>query len=384
MQRMGLTRAELRAYHKALRDNQTRRVRVAVQNLDGETLAHLTPTVLDGQVIVDLDAEVTRTLTMQFLDPNHALNFDSDSPDDGALYADRMLRVYYSVRVPDLGRHVSCVVFTGPLVKLDRNGDVVTIEAHGKERLALGELWRPLAIKKGTPKVDAVRTLMDQAGETRYAFPTLKTRLPKRKSVNRFQSAWKVARHIAHSMDRQLFYPGNGICTMRHYPRTPLFTFNTGERGEVVSDVAISNTMDDFRNVVLVVGGKPKGAKHRVRARAIAPKHHPLSPDRLGRNGQPRFMVEKIEDDSIRSRKEARRRAERVLEDRLRSVAQVTFDSVPIPHLDPGDWVRVRTDDGVVSFRLRQFSIPLGTEGEQVMPIGYLKKTDVSRRRIRR
>ena len=382
MQRLGLTTTELRKYHDTLRTSHTRTVTVQVLRLDGTPVTTITPQLLDGQVVVDADADVTRTLTLSFLDPNHTLQFDSESPDDGALYADRMLRVTYTVLVPALGEHVDCVVFTGPLVKLDRNGDVVSIEAHGKERLALGELWRPLTLKKGTKKVEALRTIMERTGETRFALPKVAVRLPKRRSLDRMTPAWVHARKIANSMNRQLFYPGNGVCTMRRWPARPCFTFTNGSNGTVVSDVAVSNTMDDFRNVVLVVGGKPKGSKKRVRHVATATGL--LSPARLGRNGAKRYMVERIEDDNVRSKREARRRAERVLDDRLTSMVEVTFDSLPIPHLDPGDKVRVDTGNDVVTFRLRRFTLPLGTDGDPVMTVGYLKKTYPNRRAIRR
>lgn len=382
MQRLGLTAAQLREYHATLSTSHTRTVTVQVLRLDGTPVTVLTPRILDGQVVVDADAEVSRTLTMSFLDPAHALQFDSESPDDGALYADRMLRVTYTVLVPALGAHVECVVFTGPLVKLDRSGDVVSVEAHGKERLALGELWQPLNLKKGTKKVEAVRTIMERTGETRFALPQLATRLPKGKSLDRMTPAWTHARKIANSMARQLFYPGNGVCTMRRWPARPCFTFTYGDGGYVCSDVAISNTTDDFRNVVLVVGGKPKGSKKRVRYTATATGL--LSPARLGRNGAKRYLVERIEDDNVRSKQEARRRAERVLNDRLMSVVEVTFDSLPVPHLDPGDIVRVNTGGGTITFRLRRFTLPLGTDGDPVMSVGYLRKTYPNRRAIRR
>src|SRR5690606_36310250 len=138
VQRMDLTGAELRAFTRALRSTHERRVRVSVQNLNGETLSTLTNRILDGQVTGDLSADVTRTLTMSILDPNHSLNFDTDSPDDGALFMDRMLKVHYAVRVDELSRWVSVPVFTGPITRLDRKGDVVDVEAQGKEALAMG------------------------------------------------------------------------------------------------------------------------------------------------------------------------------------------------------------------------------------------------------
>jgi hypothetical protein len=389
MQKMGLTTAELRSYHRALVNDHTRSIRIEVLNLDGESLASITPTFLSGQVVINRRADIRRVLTLQFSDPGHALNFDSESPGDGVLYADRMLRVYDTIRYVDptdgQPHRVTCIPFTGPVVRFQRTGDIVDVEAHGKERLASGEMWRPLTIKKRTKKTDAIRTIMeDRAGESRFSFPTVATRMPKTRSLDRFASPWKHARRIARSMDRQLYYTGPGVLKLRELPSTPLFTFNTGPHGEITSDVAISNDLDNLRNVVLVVGGKPKGAKRRVRAKAIAPPNHPLSPERLGRNGQPLFRVERIEDDSLRSRKECQRKANRVLEDRLRSVITAAFQSVPIPHLEEGDLIRVRTDGGVITTRFDEGVLPLHTEGDASMRVGYIENTYPRRRRIRR
>lgn len=387
MRRLGLNADERTAYHRALRSSQQRRIRVAVLDLDGRQVGNISNRILDGQIVVDANATVTRMAMLQILDPRRTLDFDSNTPDDGALFADRMLRIHYSVFVAELDQWVSCPVFTGPVIKLDRNGDILAVEAHGKEHLAMGEMWRPLHLEKGTKKTDAIRTILERTGETRFDIPDLKVRLPKPQSLGRFAVPWKVARKKANGMDRQLFYPGDGVCTLRRRPTTPVFTFTEGEDGEVVGDVAVSHTLDDLKNVVLVRGGKPKGAKRRVQAVAIADPSEPLSPnpDRgLGRNGQQRYLVHRIDEDSIKSKREAQRKADRVLEDKLRQTVDVTFDSMPIPHLDAGDLVRVRTDEATWTFRLDRFTLPLGVEGDQTMAVGYLKKTGIDRRRIRR
>lgn len=385
MMTLGLTATERSAYEKALRSSHVRRIDVDVLNLDGDVLSAISPVLLGGQVNVDLDADVTRSASLQFLDPRHALNFDTDSPDDGALYADRMIRIRYGVHVEALGRWVWCPVFVGPVTKLSRAGDVVQVEAQGKEALVRGAIWRPLTLKKGAKVTDAIRTLMrDRGGETQFDFPDLGTRLPKARSLDRLAEIWATARSLARGLNRQLFYNGAGRLVLRSLPGSVVYTFTTGTGGDVVADLNVSYELGDVKNVVEVKGQPPKGKKERVRAVATAPPSHPLSPARLGREDAPRYLVEAIEDSSIRSNKAAQERAEAILNDRLREVVEVTFDSLPIPHLDPGDLVRVKTDELSVTFRLRQFSIPLSSDGAPTMPVGYLKKTTPNRRRIRR
>lgn len=389
MQKLGLTNAERGVFHQTLRSSHTRRIIVRVLNLEGDIKADVSERVLDGEVVVDHNAEVTRSLTLSLLDPNHTLNFDTDSPDDGALFADRMLQVIYSVRVEGLTERVNVPVFTGPVTKLDRKGDVVDVEAQGKEALAMGAMWRPITLKKGMRKTTAIRTILeDRAGETRFDFLDLdqlrNPGLPKARSYDRWTTPWEAAQRLARSMDLQLFYDGRGVATLRHLPRKPVYTFNDGTGGEILSDVAISNTMGDVINTVVVVGAKPKGAKEHVGAVVVADKSHPLSPWRLGRNGVPRHLVYRVSDTSIRTHERAKAKADRILKDRLLSTVDVTLDVLPIPHLDPGDIVRVVSGDIDVHFRLRQFTIPLGASGDPVMSLGYHKKTTANRRRIRR
>lgn len=385
MQSMGLNAADRRTFEEALRRSYVRQVTVSVTDLDGNVLTALTPVLLDGQVVVDMDAEVTRAATLSFLDPAHALSFDTDSPDDGALYADRMVKIDYAARVEALGRYVSVTIFHGPVTKLDRAGDVVNIEAQGKESIARGAIWRTLTLKKGWFVTSAIKILLgDRAGETRFAFPKGDDRLPKARSLDRYAEIWATAKSLASSIDRQLFYNGAGIATLRTYPSTAVYTFREGQGGDVVADVQVSYSMDDVKNVVVVEGGLPSGSKTRVRYVAVAPSSHPLSPARLGPTGHPKYLVEVITDDSIRSPTAAKKKAESTLADRLREVVEVTFDSLPVPHLDIGDLVGIETPDVSLQFRLRQFTIPLGSSGSPVMPVGYLKKTTLNRKRFRK
>lgn len=386
MRTLGLTNAERTVYHDALRASHTRRVDVELTNLDGDTLAPLGGRLLDGQVLVDMDADVTRVASLSLLDPDHTLNFDTDSPDDGAMFLDRMLRITYRVRID--GGWVDVPLFLGPVTKLDRAGDVVEVEAQGKEALAMAAAWRPFTVAKGTPKVVAIRRIMrERAGESEFSLPDLRAKLPESVSLGRYSDPWAAARRIASSMDRQLFYTGDGRLELRRWPERPVWTFRGGTGGDVVSGVSVSHNAERVRNTVVVTGGKPKGRKDRVRAQAVAPPGHALSPQRLGRtNGQgefvPRHLVERVEDDAIRSRSEANTKARRMLADLLREEVSVMFDVLPIPHLDAGDLVRAEADGIAVDFRLRQFSIPLGA-GDAGMSVGYLRKTKIRRGRIR-
>jgi hypothetical protein len=149
----------------------------------------------------------------------------------------------------------------------------------------------------------------------------------------------------------------------------------------VLSDASVSFDVSNVRNTIFVVGGKPKGAKQPVTANVVAARSHPLSPWRLGRNGTPRFIVERIDNDHVRTQSKALAMARRRLRQTLIEGVTVSFDALPIPHLEPLDTVRLRTDLTSVTFVLRQASIPLTHDG--VMSIGAVKRVTVNRRHIR-
>lgn len=396
---LGLRRAELRAFHRELAGTHGIRVRIGVLTLDHDAVGDLSEEFLDGQVNIDADAEVTRSVSLTFLDRSRTIDFDSDSPSNGALYADRMLRISYGVQVPEIDEWVHVPLFCGPVTKLDRAGDEVSVECQGKEYLALGSAWQPLTIKKGTPKVDAIRTIMrERGGEHRFEFPDLAARLPKAVSLARDSQPWKVAQRIARSMDRQLFYDGRGVLRLRRFPGNPVFTFTDEQpRAMVMTPPQVAFSTDGIANAVWVKGGVPKHKKaddepaadgdkkdkeRGVRHFETAPRSHPLSPWRLGRPDAPHFRMEVIENKHIRSQKEAREAAQGLLRRRLRQLVEVTFDSLPTPHLEPEDLIRVDTGQVGMEVRLGQASVPL--KHDQVQSVGYLAKVSTSRRKRHR
>lgn len=382
---LGLTGAQEALFARHLASSHTLVTTAHVLDLSEDTISNVSQLVLDGQVNVDADADVTRSMSMTLLDRTHALNFDSDSPDDGTLYLDRMLKVEQSFLVPTVGR-VDVPIFTGPVVKFDRDGDEVSVECHGKEALALTESWRPLHLSRGTRKTEAIKTILgERAGEERFAFPELRSqRLQDPVNLGRLHKPWLAAQDIAESMNRQLFYDGDGVCRMRERPATSAFTFSTeGDRPNITGNVQITKDGTRLRNVVWVKGGKRTGKRTgSATYAAIAPRNHPLSPWALGRNGTPRYFVEVVENDSIRTDADARRLAERVLRNRLLDVTEVTADTLPVPHLDPLDVVRFEVGDYAANIVLRKFTLPITVGGD--MSVGTIRRRSVNRKRIRR
>jgi len=390
VQDLGLSAADYRAFIAALADRTAVRIEVAVLTLDEDELSRHTDLLLDGQVNVDADAEVDRVLECTLLDPTHSLQLDSDSPSDGALFADRMIQVTYSVLVEGLDERVDVDVFTGPIVGLERDGAEIHLTAHGKEELGLGWIWQPITIKQGARKTDAIKTILgERAGEKNFDIPDLPTRLPNTLSLGRAAAAWPRSKKMGQSLNRQLYHNGAGVCRLRARRRRPEFTFraDTPTGSNITSPVKVAHDFTRIRNAIWFKGGKPKGQQKPVEVFLAAPKTHPLSPHRLGRTNAAgarvgRYLVHEATNEHIRSDDEATRRAQALLDDLLVEHLDVGFTSVPIPHLDPLDVVRVSTRDFSANIRLRKFTIPL-TPGEH-MTVGYhAVVARPNRRRIR-
>ncbi|MEU3599897.1 hypothetical protein ABZ714_14395 [Streptomyces sp. NPDC006798] len=344
-------------------------------------MSDLSDRLIAGQVNVDASADISRNCTMQLLDPNRTLTFETDSPDDAAIYMDRMIRVIYSVKVPQMNAWVDIPVFCGPVVSMDRDDDIINIEAQGKEVLAKGAAWRTFTRKKNTNKVNLVRDILKElSGEDKFDFAELAYKIPADYSLGRESIPWDTAKSLTQSMARQLFYDGRGYCRMRSLPGTPVFTFSSGDGGTVLTSPKVSYDSSEAKNTILVKGGVPKGAKSPVSASVSAAFTHPLSPFRLGRNGVPRYLLEVIQDDAIRTVSEAQALADKRLEENLLQTVEVSFDVMPIPYLEPEDLVRINTEEFSATFRLREFTIPL-IAGE-AMSVNYTKRTSLGRARF--
>lgn len=370
---LGLSAADLRLFQSTLLANHPIKVTVAVTNLNGTVIADISSYVIDGQVDFTTDGDVSRSASLTLLDPDLSLSFDSSSPVDTAFYLDRMISIRYGVGLPD-GRWVTVPLFLGPVVGFSRNADIVTVKADGKETLALNACWYPLVLAKGMRTTDAIRSiLVDRAGENQLAIPAMTNRLPAAISLTRESIPWAVAKSLARGLNRQLFYDGRGIATLRPFPTTSVYTF-TKEGVTTPLQVALGSTPI---NTVWVQGSG--SANYAI----SAPAGHPLNPWALGRNGRPRILLSVINVDSVSTVAAAKVAATAALNDALRQGVTASFDSIPVPHLEESDPVTVTTDQATVAFRMATFSIPLSTGSSSAMAVGYNRNLSLAAYRRR-
>jgi hypothetical protein len=383
---LGLNRADHRAFERTLAASHRVRLRVHLLDRDerptGDELTIGQEFVVDGSVSVDFSAGITRKLDLTVVDKHRKLQLDPDSA-AASIWPDTFVRVRYGVFVEDLGDGpdwVDVPVFHGLVTHFTRTEHEVTLEGMGKEILALDPYLTPRSVQlqKGERLAKAVRALLDGQGETKYrGFAHTKAKLHHDQHVPRWSEAWKVARHLARVDDMQLFYDGRGRVTLRklHRPHQTQFQFRDGEGGTMLTLPTLSADLTTFKNVVIARGPRPHGSKKAARRliwRATVPAAHPLSPQSLARNGVERVAVEVMDLPQAKRIDKVRTAAENELERQLLLAREVSFESLPVPHLEEHDAVRTSAGDLDAVHFLKTWSLPLTAGG--TMSVSYVKR----------
>lgn len=398
-----LTPADRRAFREALVTGYTISTEIEVLNSDDEVLSSLRPIMVEGQVAIDMDAPVNRVVSLTLIDPLNRLGFDSEAIEDGHLYADRQLRVMTVIDADGLSEPVHIPAGCGPIAAMTRAGATLTVEVHDRGAYGMGVAWRSRSWPKGTQKTTVIREILKELmGEPRLArIPEQKERLRRPFNLAADEQPWPAAVALARSMGMRLYYRNDGVPILEHPRESVAWRFRDGEGGSIINDPNVNPDFTTLRNAIEVTGGavepKPRCQKASVvacapsssgrdtgdttsgfgvekrrprHARAVAPRSHPLSPRRIGRNGAPLFLAEFIEDENLSTEKAVDRVARRSLREGLREGTEVTFDALALYHLEPGDLVAVSAFGTHARFRPRQLSWSL-TGGP--MSVGYVK-----------
>lgn len=382
---LGLSAADMKLFTASLSTHHSVKVTAQVLDLAHRYVGDLTSYLIDGQVNIDADAEVTRSLTATVRDPDGRIQLDSTSPADGALYYDRMLRVIYSVKSALLPRWVDVPVFCGPITKMTRTADLINVEAQGKEALVIPPAlaFYSHTYGKGWSRASLVRAIMaTYGGETKFSIPAFGGTTPGPVVMQPETNIWATVKSVNGSFStRHLFYDGRGVLVMRSTPTTSTYTFRTGAGGNIAEIPTIDYDLAEVRNVVTVKGAIPKGKKTPVQATVGLPATHPLNHYRMGRNGRPRVLLEVVTDDNVKTAAQAKTVATARVNALARQAVDVQFVGMVAPHLEPLDIFTLRTPDFAVTARYRRATIPLTTA---VGTVGYLMKRQPSKARIRR
>lgn len=382
---LGLTVAEREEFARSLCASRQVRVRVDILDMDQNFLGSVKGRILTGQVDVDATAQVTRSAGLTILDPDHMLNLDSSATFGGSLFLDRMIRIWYGVRLVETAKWVDVPVFTGPINQLSRDGDAVSLNALGKESLLLGPASTHRTWKTGTYKTTILRELLSMFGERFMEIPHQPTKTTSNVSIAPTTIPWDYAQSIARSWGGgRVIYDGMGSARYEQTSDQVQWVFRGGPGGSLVTRPKVGYDMANVRNLVVVIGSPPaKGCKP-VSALAHAPAAHPLSAVSLGRAGGRRYLREDIEDSTITTVADAQKLADTKLLEHLNTGVQLDYSSLVIPHLEGWDMVRVESGKWSTSASLTQFTIPLTADGTMSIGRRYIVHRHVRERNTAR
>ncbi len=416
---LDLTKRQMEAFNATLRTSH--RMKAIIHVLDESekptsdfNMKFGTTHLLEGAVQVDATQDVTRSLSLTFLDPMRRFKWSPDHTHPGSLYTGDFLSVHYAIQVRDDNRSlgyttlgpkyhkvgskalidyektywVAVPVFTGPLVSYEANGPEITIECQGKESLVLDPMFANEGYKLGKHERvdDAMQEVLRRIGERSFHMPSLPWRLGKDVNVHPTSQPWLVinggsqdstgknvpglvnhtGKHPHHA-----FYDAAGRFTVKRLNKDVVFRFYNDT---IIGQVDATFDTSEFKNHIVVTGSAPKGkGKKPVKAELSLPRHNPNSPWKLARNGKPRYLTMRVTADNLKTEQECMQRAHHLLNHHSQVGVTLAFDALPIPMLEPHDVVRVKTEDGMrLHAPVKQFTIPL-TSGDS-MSVGYNKK----------
>lgn len=371
---LGLTAAQKADLLALLSTHHSIRVSVVLMNLNHVVEGDISDHLLGGQVNIDVTSgDSTRQAQLELLDPMHRLKLDPWAPQDGSLFMNRMVRVWYHVMPPDRSRRYSIPIFTGPITKASRNGAILSVECLGKEVLSKGNIWVSKTFADGSQIDNAIRYMLNEvAGEAFYDVTESKKKLQNKVTLTKERTVWEVITRLSGMMGHISYYNGMGEFVSRPMGGQVLYTF--GEKKDILSTPAIGYNLDGLINSARVKGHK-KGKKQ-AQGSYVAPQTHPLSPYALGRNNKAGDRIRRYhpafeDDSSLKSNAACDARAKEIVLQSLEQAVDVAFDSLPVVMLEENDLCKIKTDEYVANFRLKKLSIPLTADGRS--SVGYLK-----------
>ena len=131
---LSLSTANKRRLAETLTSTHHVRIKLELVNFNHDRIMDLSKMLVDGQVNIAANAEITRTCSVKLWDPENLSGLDSTTPTAGANYYTKMLRVTYIVwRHGDTANNeVAMPIFTGPILSLARAGGYLEVDAAGK------------------------------------------------------------------------------------------------------------------------------------------------------------------------------------------------------------------------------------------------------------
>lgn len=282
------------------------------------------------------------------------------------LWFSHKIRIHYGVWLPQSEEWFDVAVFTGPVTDTenDPNAGTLAITCEGKEseHLAPYLFANPVNTPKGSRGHKIIRRILRERGESgRFRFPQKSRRLNKPRgwpANDPEVQPWLVMDHIADTLDRRLFYRGNGDPVLERERKAPVWKFRPGRDSVLIQRPTQRHSIRETYNRVLVKGGHTKsttdGKNKRVIGKRELRDQHPLSKETLTGGKRPRVLV--VERDKLNQPDRLKQKAKELSKRRGGHLEQeVAIRTLPIPHLELGDNV-IAADQGFrKKFEMKRF-----------------------------
>lgn len=381
---MGWSATDKAAYEAQIVSNHWMRTTALILDLDHNPIQDVSGAVEDGQTNVDATQQISRTATNDLYDPTRSIGLDTADPTSGSVSPKYLLRKYRGCFVESLGRWYDVPVFTGLIDAPTRDGDLLKITASGKEVLALDKCWVTLTRKKGELKTTAIRAILAACGEQFFRIADSTAVLGADVSVTRDDTFWDIAKTISDSLGWLMFYDAEGYLVCRPQSTTPVWNFKTGNGGSIRSQWQTGFSTEGIYNLVYATGGTPSGKTVPLSAFAVADATHPLSPASLGRNSVPRYLRWDVSNDVLTKQADVQTLANTTLPQVLLDSVSMSFESMPVPHLEESDAIMVTDVFTGVSTAATQRTWAIGDNTSATQPNGFLRRVSRSSRTLKK
>lgn len=322
--------------------------------------------VVGGQVTVDADAQVRRTLTLELADSTGQI---IPTRVGDLLTPPNEVRVSQGVEGYDL-----VPLFVGGISKPSTSdqgsGVTLTLECSDRSRTISVRSWvQPYVVTRGTNTATAIAALLtDRAPElpALNSSPTTTSTPTVIFGEDDSNDPWADATSLAEAAGLELFFDADGVPTLRPVP-DPLAdpvvaTYAEGPDGLLLSGQRAFSD-DPGHNGVIVIGeGSEISEAFRVAAWDTDPSsptyYDPANPTASRWGPRPKFIRSEL----ILTAGQALLTADAELRKLLGTVEEAAFSGVPNPAHEAGDVIALRRDRIRLGGRyvLQNFRLPLG------------------------
>ena len=320
--------------------------------------------IVDGTVTLDQTAAVRGRCDVTIVDDGTLDLVPTSSSSLLAPYGNE-LRLSRGVLYPDgTSELVSLGVFRIQDAEISDAPDGMQIRIAGldrAQRVVDARFEEPYNVTAGTNYATAIQTVIEAA------YPDVETDLTATALTTpaliaqEGEDRWKFAQEMAAAIAMRLYFDGDGILQLvPSVLSSPVATLAEGDGGVLIA-AGRRWTREGTFNRVIATG---ENTSETAPARGVATDENPLSPTYyFGPFGKvPRFYTSSF----ITTDAQAASAAQKLLDDELGTSEQVSFGSLVLPHLEPGDTVQITRERAGISVEdhvIDQLTIPLSPAG---------------------